>query len=148
MTSSKRKPLKVVVDTNLFISGLIIKSGYPYKLLSKWKSKSFILVTSKEQRDELIDVLTRPKIVEKYHLSKNEVAATVFLIDTTAVQAPLKGKLPVAVRDPKDEHILAAALGSEADYLVTGDEDLLILNNTQSLGKLRIIAVVEFLTLL
>lgn len=85
--------------------------------------------------------------MERYNLSKSEATAIIFLTDTTAVQAPLKGNLPVTVRDPEDGHILAAALGGEADYLVTGDEDLLVLNNTQLLGKLRIISVVEFLKL-
>lgn len=147
MASPKRKLLKVVVDTNLFVSGLIIKRGYPSELLSKWKSKSFILLISYKQRDELIDVLTRPKIAQRYQLSNRQAAAVVFLIDTTAVQVPLKRKLPVAVRDPKDEHILAAALGGEADYLVTGDEDLLVLNKSEALGNLSIISVAEFLKL-
>ncbi len=145
MTSLRRKPLRVVVDTNLFISGLIIKSGHPHDLLSHWRKQSFVLLTSEQQRDELIDVLTRPKIVENYPLSKKEIAAILFLIDTTSIRVEPKGKLPVEVRDPKDEKILAVALSGNAGYLVTGDKDLLVLNGASKLGNLKILTVREFL---
>ncbi len=56
--------------------------------------------------------------------------------------------LPVPVRDPKDEHILASGLGGNADYLITGDEDLLVLRYDKRLGTLRIVTVTEFLPLL
>lgn len=147
MTSSKGKLLRIVIDTNLFVSGLIIKNGYPSRLLSHWRKHSFILLTSDQQREELIDVLTRPKILENYHLSKKEIISAIFLLDTTAIRLDTKGKLPVEVRDPKDEKILAIALRGNADYLVTGDEDLLILNGNPSLKNLKIITVKAFLNL-
>ena len=56
--------------------------------------------------------------------------------------------LPVHVRDPKDAKILALALGGNADYLVTGDDDLLVLNGDPRLGKLQIVTVHTFLTVL
>lgn len=56
--------------------------------------------------------------------------------------------LPVSVRDPKDEHILAAALGGEADYLVTGDQDLLVLAGDPRLGSLQIVTVAAFMDIL
>jgi predicted nucleic acid-binding protein len=49
--------------------------------------------------------------------------------------------VPVAVRDVKDIHLLAAALGGDADYLVTGDDNLLVLNGDPALGWLRIVTV-------
>jgi predicted nucleic acid-binding protein len=49
--------------------------------------------------------------------------------------------VPVAVRDVKDIHLLVAALGGNTDYLVTGDDDLLILNGDPALGSLRIVTV-------
>ena len=53
--------------------------------------------------------------------------------------------LPIHSRDPKDDFLLSAALGGNADYLITGDEDLLILKDNPSLGKLRIITIKDFL---
>ncbi len=145
MPSFKKRQLRAVVDTNLFISGSIIKSGYPHQLVSEWKDNSFILLISQEQRDELVDVFTRPKIVKKYNLSKKEITSLLFLIDTAAIKIPLNAKLAIEVRDPKDEYILATALKGEAEYLVTGDEDLLVLNGNPALGKLKIASVREFL---
>jgi hypothetical protein len=54
----------------------------------------------------------------------------------------------VRVRDPKDEQILGTALASDADYLVTGDEDLLELAGDPRLGTLTIVTVVDFLAIL
>ena len=53
--------------------------------------------------------------------------------------------IPVAVRDPKDTHLLAAALGGNAAFLVTGDADLLVLNGDPALGPLRIVTARAFL---
>lgn len=145
MPSSKKRQLRVVVDTNIFISGSIIKNGYPHELVSKWKDKLFILLISKKQQEELIDVFIRPRIVKNYNLSKKEIAALLFLIDTTGIKIPLNTQLAIEVRDPKDEYILATALQGEADYLVTGDEDLLVLDGNPNLRKLRIVSVREFL---
>ena len=52
------------------------------------------------------------------------------------------------MRDPKDEPILAAALGGGADYLVTGDADLLIYRGDSRLGSLQIVTVHQFLAVL
>jgi len=70
------------------------------------------------------------------------------LIETLAIQAPEKRQLPVEVRDPKDEMILASALGGKADYLVTGDDDILVLQDDARLGKLQIVTARAFLNLL
>lgn len=53
--------------------------------------------------------------------------------------------LPLHARDPKDDFLLACALGGNVDYLVTGDHDLLVLNKNLSLGKLKIISAKDFL---
>jgi len=56
--------------------------------------------------------------------------------------------VPVSVRDPKDDIVLATALTGEADFLVTGDVDLLVLNGHPAFGDLRIVVVREFLAVL
>jgi predicted nucleic acid-binding protein len=54
----------------------------------------------------------------------------------------------LAVRDSKDEPILASGLGGRADYLVTGDKDQLVLAGDPGLGTLKIVTVTEFLAVL
>jgi putative PIN family toxin of toxin-antitoxin system len=139
---------RTVIDTNVFISGMILPRGNPHRLLEAFRARTFTLVICQEQRDELAGVLQRPRIRQRYDVADEDVAALLYAIDTTAVFTPLSGALPVYVRDPKDEMILASALSGRADYLVSGDEDLLVLRDDPRLGMLRILTVREFMELL
>lgn len=140
--------VSAVVDTNLFIGALISArgaSGTPY---AAWREGAFILHISDEQRAEIVDVLSRPKFTERFKVSTAAVQGLLYLLETRALRAPLLDPLPLQVRDPKDYHILAAALGGGADYLVSGDADLLSLADDPRLVPLRITTVQAFLTLL
>ena len=104
---------------------------------------------SQEQRAEIAEVITRPEIRAKYHLSDREITRLLHLLDTTTFTVTLGNPLPLTVRDPKDAHILAAALGSdEVNYLVTGDTDLLVPRDDPRIGALEIVAAREFLSIL
>src|SRR5713101_6064587 len=116
-----RRP-RVVVDTNLFISAAINHHGYPHELLLAWRSGIFTLLISEEQQAEIADVLSRPAISEKYGISELDRTALLRRIERQGIKVNLAWRLPVSIRDTKDEKILAAALGGNADYLITGDE--------------------------
>ncbi len=146
--SNARKRRKAVIDTNLFVSAIITNQGYPGELLEAWRKNDFLLLIAKEQYEELADVLTRDYFAKHYQLTPAIVAALFRRIDATARKVPLLRHLPFSLRDPKDEPILAAALGGKADYLVTGDDDLLIERNNPKLGKLQIVTTIEFLKIL
>jgi putative PIN family toxin of toxin-antitoxin system len=143
-----KRPPRVVVDTNLFVSGLIVKRGLPYQLLNSWRQGSFTLLISEEQREEIAVVLDRPAIAQRYGIAVEERAALLWLIDAIAVRVSSSHPLPLTVRDAKDEMILASALGGRADYLVTGDEDLLVLSGSAEIGSLGILRAREFVELL
>jgi putative PIN family toxin of toxin-antitoxin system len=146
---TKQTPIKVVVDTNLFVSGSILKRGNPYELLEAWRHKAFVLLISDALETEIAEVLVRPEIKEKYHLTDEEVADTLRLLKTDALLTSPAPTLPVVLRDPKDEKVLAVALGGQADYLVTGDEDLLsVAGKNPDLVGLRIITPATFVALL
>jgi putative PIN family toxin of toxin-antitoxin system len=130
------------------VSGAINPRGLPNQLLQAWLKGAFTLLISAEQHAEVQEVLSRPKIARRYNLSEESRAHLLFLIDNLALQVPLRHRLPIHVRDPKDDHLLAASLGGKADYLVTDDEDLLTLDRDPKLPNLRIIAVRPFLDLL
>lgn len=141
-----QKP-RVVVDTNIFISGLIISKGYPYQILSLWQDNYFTLVASKQIIDEMIDVLSRPKIQKKYHVSTSQVKKVVSLIEKYAHSIENISVNSIQVRDEKDQHILDLAIVGKADYLVSGDDDLLSLANESKLKKLKIVTPREFMML-
>jgi len=140
--------VSAVVDTNLFISALISARGAHGALYAAWRDEAFILHISDEQRTEIADVLARPKFAARFKVSPNAVRELLYLLETRAYRVPLLDPLPLQVRDPKDNHILAAALGGGAAYLVSGDADLLSLADDPRLAPVRIITMQAFLTLL
>ncbi|SRR6266496_5957610 len=149
MSSSSARPLKrAVVDLNLFISGLISKQGLPNRLVSQFRQGAFALVVTQQMRDELEEVLQREKFTIRYRISQEEREDILYLIDTKGIIANPRRRLPVTIRDPKDEIVLATALGGRADLIVTGDADLLVLNGDPRLGNLQIITVRTFLELI
>jgi putative PIN family toxin of toxin-antitoxin system len=138
----------VVVDTNLFVSGIILKRGLPHDLLARWRDGGFVLLISDDQYVEIENVLARQEIMGKYGVSENERTELLQLILAIATHVIPHPTLPLEVRDPKDAMILASALSGEADFLVTGDDDLLVLAGDSRLGHLQIVTARAFLNLL
>jgi uncharacterized protein len=141
----REKP-RVVLDTNLIVSAFISPTGTPSQLLDICVLQGrVILLTSPEFLKEVEDVLHRDSIKQRYQLAEQRIHA--FLEDlrsTTEPITPLQD-LPLHSRDPKDDKLLALALGGNADYLITGDNDLLVLDGNPAIENLRIITAAEFL---
>ena len=112
--------LRVVVDTNVWISGLIDPDGVPGQVLQAVSDRRVEPIVTWELADELSRVLRRPKL-ERYRISQANIAAVLALV------APLLPtvELDVAPRDPDDAPVVAAAIDGGADAIVTGDADLL-----------------------
>jgi uncharacterized protein len=146
MSGSSVRP-RSVVDTNLFVSGAISPRGAPRRLLEALYDQRFHLLLSKEQYGELSEVFRRPRLRKLFRYSRDELAALFALVAAAPPVTPVIA-IPVQVRDPKDIKILAAALGGDADYLVTGDGDLLEHRDDPRLGKLQIVTAAEFLNIL
>lgn len=139
---------RATIDTNLFVSALITPRGLPGLLLRAWERGEFVVVTSPALVTELEAVLARDKLRARYFLSPEAVGRLVGRLRYVAEQAAVPADLPIHSRDPNDDKFLAAALGGGADFLVTGDEDLLVLDGEPALGRLRIATAREFLELL
>jgi putative PIN family toxin of toxin-antitoxin system len=138
-------PPRVAVDTNLVVSGLLNKHGQPRRLIRAWYAGAFVLVVSEDQLAEYDDVLHRPRLAVRFGLTSEEVDVFLEAIDRLAIRTQPRRHVPLTVRDPKDEMVLAGALGGRADYLVTGDDDLLAVRDDPRLGHLQIVTVREFL---
>jgi uncharacterized protein len=132
---------RIVLDTNLLVSGLIVPHGLPHRLIAEWRQGTFRLLVTDAILAEYAAVLGRPRFAEKYGLTPAVVAALLRRMRVQGERILPMEMVPVAVRDVKDIHLLVAALGGNADYLVTGDDDLLILNGDPALGSLRIVTV-------
>ncbi|PIY80853.1 MAG: putative toxin-antitoxin system toxin component, PIN family [Candidatus Pacebacteria bacterium CG_4_10_14_0_8_um_filter_42_14] len=134
---------RVIIDTNVLISGLIIPKGSPFQVLRLWQAKKFELLVSSNLIAETSEVLRRPKILKKYNLSLELIEGFLQLIHLYGIIVfPTKSK--VEVRDDKDQDILDTAISGKADFLVTGDDDLLVLASDTKVGKLNILTPREF----
>lgn len=146
----KVSKLKVVIDTNLLISAIIIPQTNPDKVIQAWEKDIFILLVSQQLMSEFEDVISRKKFLNYHAVFKErgeELIASLKAAAEPVDPLPVK-KLPVHSRDSKDDYLLATAFGGGADYLVTGDEDLLVLNTNPGLGKLKIVSVRQFLSVI
>lgn len=123
---------KAVLDTNILVSAFITPRGTPAKIIQAWRAEQFDLVTSPLILEELHEALSRPKLQRRYHLSSEDIRDYVTLLVHAAVVVPGTRSVSVSIRDPDDSMILAAAIESEADYLVTGDKELLHLKRFHS----------------
>jgi len=136
--------LKAIVDTNIFVSGLICKAGNPALLINAFKNNEFNLITSSQLMDEFIEVIERPHIKHKYKLTDEEIKDFIEYIyrEATIVLGMYEVK---GSEDPKDNMFLACALEGKADYLITGDPHL---GNLKYYHGIQIVNVGQFLRLL
>lgn len=115
--------MKVVIDTNIWISYLLgsLLQGMDEKILSK----EIKVVVSDEMLKEISEVSSRPKF--KNIFTAKRIKELFSLLDSYAIVVSPSQKVNVC-RDGKDNFLLEVAIEGEADYLVTGDEDLLVLD--------------------
>jgi uncharacterized protein len=114
------RALRVVVDTNVWVSGLIVPRSAPGRVLRAVRGGEIDVVISWELAAELRDVLDRPKLAT-YDLADEDVRD---LLSLTARDLPTV-HIEVDVRDVDDVPVMAAAVGGRANVIVTGDRDLL-----------------------
>lgn len=139
-------PLRVVVDTNVLVSGLFgIKDSPSSKILQTIRSQKIIFVTSPEILKEVEEVISRERIVKLTKMSEVERKDFIDeLIERCDVTAGRQLSQFVG-RDVKDDKFLACADEAKADYIITGDEDLLALKEYQGV---KIFSPRQFIKLL
>lgn len=117
--------MRVVLDTNVLVSGLISPHGPPAKFISHWMAGNFTLLYTPVMLQELEDVLNRAWLKARLAAVPDRIAD--LLEAVTVLGEPVAGYVNVAgaVADPFDEMFLACAVLGRADYLVSDDKDLL-----------------------
>ena len=136
---------RVVLDTNVFVSGTILPVGTANKILETWRQNAFELLTSRAQVAELIDVLERPKFAQRYNVGVAEIAALIRRIEVSAVTLDSLDPPAIELREPDDAIIPATAMTGNARFLVTGDDDLMSVRDDPRLLSLEIVRPAEFL---
>jgi putative PIN family toxin of toxin-antitoxin system len=116
---------RVVIDTNVLISGIIQGKGYPHKIVQSWERGDLILITSSATIEEASKVLNYPKIKTKYGLSETDIKKTLLNLVKYSVFVNDPPGLDAIKEDPSDNNILGAAMGGKADLIISGDSHLL-----------------------
>ncbi|GBD08116.1 hypothetical protein HRbin22_00348 [Candidatus Thermoflexus japonica] len=136
--------MRAVVDTNILVRALIRPQGTVGPVLLHLRRGDYTLLYSDATLEELVVVLHRPRIREKYGLSDEDIRTVVALILLRG--EPVTPQVRIrACRDPHDDKFLEVAVSGRADVMVSGDEDLLILSPFQGIP---IVSPREFLKML
>ena len=121
--------LRVVLDTNVLLSGIAYPASVPGKIIAAWRHGSVDVLLSPYIVEELRRIL--PRLAHRHGLTAAEIDD---LVDVISIQAEIIAPLPDTepdLRDLDDQPVpgalLAALATSGADYLITGDNDLLAL---------------------
>ena len=116
--------MRVVVDTNVIVSGVIVPHGAPRRILEAWHAGQVTMVTSETIIAEVARVLHYPRIRERYNLTEDDIAV---VIDSLRTDAEMVAGLYEVHRstDPADDMFLACALEGRAEYIISGDVHLL-----------------------
>ena len=131
------KSKRVILDTNLWISFLISKN---FRTLDSLISNGKILLLfSNESLEEFADVVERPKF--KKYFSQKDVQYILDAFSQFGELVDIKSNISIC-RDEKDNFLLDLSVDGKADYLITGDKDLLVLSKIE---KTEIITISSFL---
>lgn len=121
--------LRIVLDTNVLLSGIAYPASTPGKIMAAWRHGAIELVLSNYILNELRRVL--PRLVHRHRLNDAEMED---LVDILSLQAELvepDNTIIEELRDVSDQPVIGTLLTalslSRAEYLITGDKDLLAL---------------------
>ena len=131
-----KKGCRIIIDTNLWISFLLSKK---YVFIDKLLShKKVHLVFSSELLAELMEVAARPKLRKFFTLADKKMIFD--LIERYADYVVVTSNIEIC-RDAKDNYLLSLAKDSQADFLITGDKDLLVLKKFEDT---EIVTIAEY----
>jgi putative PIN family toxin of toxin-antitoxin system len=131
---------RIIIDTNLWISFLITNDFN--KLDQFLDSDKYQIVFSEELFNEFLEVVHREKFVR--YFNDLNIKILVEIINEKALFVKVFSIVNVC-RDVKDNFLLSLAIDGEVDYLITGDNDLLILKHYQ---KTSILTINDFISTL
>lgn len=137
--------MRIVLDSSTLVSAFLSPIGSPAGLLARAGEGAFTIYVSTEILTETARALSRKRITDRYAHGPEDVERFVTVLAQTAELVSDLPEVRAVSRDPNDDVIIATAVAAKADYLVTGDNDLLVLGEYQGV---RIVTPRQFLDLL
>ena len=136
--------MRAIIDTNILLAALFWRAA-PHRLLEHMRNGTLAVISSPTLIGELAEVIGRDKfdaILVQSQTSRehmlDEVRRLVELIDAPRLPRPV-------CRDPDDDAVLAVAIAAQADFIVSGDNDLLVLKAYQNIPILTPVAALELI---
>jgi len=125
--------MRVVLDTNVFISGIFWEGNFCSQIINAWKEKKFYLVSSIELIEELIKTLKYFKI----QMLEEIIEEWRNLIISNSILVECSNKIDIIKEDPEDNRFLEAAIAGKADLIVSQDKHLLNLKEYDNIKILK-----------
>ncbi|MBX7229850.1 MAG: putative toxin-antitoxin system toxin component, PIN family [Burkholderiaceae bacterium] len=138
--------MRLVFDTNIVMSGLLWR-GTPHQLFILAKeNRALQLVTSLPLLDELADVITRKQFTKRLALiEKSSAQILADYLQVVELVEPVS--IPPTSSDPDDDAVLACALAAQADFVVSGDDNLLVLREFAGIPLVTAAVALQRITL-
>lgn len=142
--------VRAVIDTNIWVSALLNPFGFPAKLRKSFENGVFLAVISEPMLAELADVLSRPRIKDKYGISDSDIENLLILIEERSEHVLLSENI-VICRDKDDNFVIETAIKGKAEYLITRDDDIKFDERVASFlsqHNVSVISIAKFLPLI
>jgi putative PIN family toxin of toxin-antitoxin system len=134
-----KKNNRFVLDNNILVSALLIKNSPPFQIIKKIEAQGLILY-SEPTLLELNRVLSRKKFNKYFTVEEKQE----FILKLVEMSELIEIKESITIcRDSKDDKFLELAISGNADFIITGDQDLLVLNPFRNI---EVITANEFLS--
>jgi putative PIN family toxin of toxin-antitoxin system len=115
--------MRIVVDTNVWISAVLTPDGPSGQVRTALRDPRFSLVISEPLIEELVEVLARPRFASRYGITPVEVAELVGFLRERGELAEVSGVARIC-RDPDDDMVLETVLNGRADAVINRDDDI------------------------
>lgn len=121
--------MKVVLDTNVLLSGLMKPDSVPGKIVRAWRAAQFDLLLSEAMLEEIGRALAYPKIRGRLKWDQETISRYLLLLRFKTEVVDIGGVTVEVPDDPHDAPVLATLVAGDGSFLVTGDSDLLALGS-------------------
>ena len=132
--------LKLVIDTNIFVSGVLVEGGNPSVIIKAWKrTQKYQLFVTEEIIQEVL------RVMQRLNVNPDIIADWDRVIRKNAISVIPTKKIEAIKDDPSDNKFLECAIEVSADYIVSGDKHL---KGLKEFKGIKIVSAKEFLGIL
>lgn len=135
--------MKVVLDTNVVISGILFTEDSPGKIIDLWVDGRFKVILSQALIEEYLEVISRTKFKRLGSPVEGQDILIILIELSSTVFVSPKESIKIIRDDPEDNRFLECAVEGGAKYIVSGDNHLLVLKEYR---KIPIVTPAEFIS--